>query len=235
MSQTATITKGTLPVGFCPATYQAMYDKFMDITTVVFNGTFSTYVMGSTVPTVDQQIYPWLRTGDATLNGWYIYSGGAWVRATAHPQRPGFVQDDYTSYANEATAKAAIELYDMYDAGTPFWRLADGTNGTPDLRGRSTMGAGAGTALTARTFGTSLGEENHILTTAEMPSHTHAIHCYNWSTTYVGGAPTLPLADFSFNEGTLEQVTNSAGSDTPHNTIHPVTCMWKIIRTSRIY
>ena len=57
----------------------------------------------------------------------------------------------------------------------------------PDLRGRLPMGAGtgtgqnasgtgapSGTAQTARTRGQWLGEETHLLTTAELASHTHA-------------------------------------------------------------
>ena len=57
----------------------------------------------------------------------------------------------------------------------------------PDMRGRFAMGAGTGTGLnssgsgaisgstqTARTVGQWLGEETHLLTTAELASHTHA-------------------------------------------------------------
>ena len=57
----------------------------------------------------------------------------------------------------------------------------------PDLRGRLPMGAGTGSGLnasgtglpsgsaqTARTRGQWLGEETHLLTTAELASHTHA-------------------------------------------------------------
>jgi len=57
----------------------------------------------------------------------------------------------------------------------------------PDLRGRLPMGAGtglgqnasgtgapSGTAQTARTRGQWLGEETHLLTAAELASHTHA-------------------------------------------------------------
>lgn len=65
---------------------------------------------------------------------------------------------------------------------------AAGLNFTlPDLRGRLPMGAGSGlglnssgtgapsgTAQTVRTRGQWLGEETHLLTTAELASHTHA-------------------------------------------------------------
>jgi microcystin-dependent protein len=57
----------------------------------------------------------------------------------------------------------------------------------PDLRGRLPMGSGtgvglnasgtgvtSGTAMTARALGAWFGEETHLLTTAELASHTHA-------------------------------------------------------------
>jgi len=43
----------------------------------------------------------------------------------------------------------------------------------PDSRGRVVGAIGQGSNLTNRTLGTSLGEENHQLTVAEMPAHTH--------------------------------------------------------------
>ena len=55
------------------------------------------------------------------------------------------------------------------------WALCDGNNNTPDLRGRFVLGSGAGTNLTARTIGQRGGEEKHILTTNEMPSHIHGV------------------------------------------------------------
>lgn len=55
------------------------------------------------------------------------------------------------------------------------WGVGDGstTFNLPDARGRVPMGAGTGSGLTARTVGQSGGEETHLLTTAEMPAHTH--------------------------------------------------------------
>lgn len=47
----------------------------------------------------------------------------------------------------------------------------------PDIRGRSTIGAGTGTGLSPRVLATLLGEENHILTPAECSqlAHLHSI------------------------------------------------------------
>lgn len=48
-----------------------------------------------------------------------------------------------------------------------------GRNATPDLRGRTLIGAGQGPGLSARLMGQQGGEENHKLTIAEMPAHKH--------------------------------------------------------------
>lgn len=64
---------------------------------------------------------------------------------------------------------------------TPLWSvlgtLYGGSGQTsfkvPDLRGRSPMGAGAGSGLTTRALAGTLGEEGHALITAENASHTH--------------------------------------------------------------
>jgi microcystin-dependent protein len=64
----------------------------------------------------------------------------------------------------------------MWSGATPpaGWALCDGSQGTPDLRGRFVLASGAGTGLTARTLGsTPGGKETHVLTTSEMPAHVH--------------------------------------------------------------
>lgn len=45
----------------------------------------------------------------------------------------------------------------------------------PDARGRNALGQGAGAGLTNRVLGDTGGEETHILTETEMPSHTHSL------------------------------------------------------------
>lgn len=52
------------------------------------------------------------------------------------------------------------------------WHLCDGTNGTPDLRGRFILGASASHAT-----GTTGGEEAHSLTPDENAPHDHAASC----------------------------------------------------------
>jgi microcystin-dependent protein len=45
----------------------------------------------------------------------------------------------------------------------------------PDLRGRTIIGTGHGTGLTARTLAQTVGEETHTLVAGEMPAHTHGV------------------------------------------------------------
>ena len=53
------------------------------------------------------------------------------------------------------------------------WKLCDGANGTPDLRGRFILCAGQGTSLTNRLIRATGGAETVALTVAQMPAHNH--------------------------------------------------------------
>ena len=55
----------------------------------------------------------------------------------------------------------------------PTWALCDGSNGTPDLRGRFILGVGQGAGLINRLLDTSGGLEEVTLTIAQMPAHNH--------------------------------------------------------------
>lgn len=60
--------------------------------------------------------------------------------------------------------------------GTTFG-AGDGstTFNLPDLRGRVPVGSGQGAGLTNRLLAQTLGEETHMLTITEMPSHNHTV------------------------------------------------------------
>jgi len=87
----------------------------------------------------------------------------------------------------------------------------------PDLRGRTPIGAGTGTGLTARTRGATVGAETHSLALAEIPEHSHTIATHGVSTTgnnsvlRVDGAPDV------------NRTTGNAGNNpaTAHNNMQP--------------
>lgn len=108
------------------------------------------------------------------------------------------------------------------------WALCDGTQGTPNLRGRFIVGAGGSYSV-----GNTGGKASHVLTTNEMPSHTHVqnahTHTQNshnhggWTATqqlsrnYAGGSGQLDSRssdngyglNTSRNEGLHKHVINS--------------------------
>lgn len=77
----------------------------------------------------------------------------------------------------------------LFAAAGTQWGAGDGstTFNLPDLRGRSPMGSGTGTGLTARTVGSLVGEERHTLVNGEMPAHNHG----GWT----GGMNSLSVND----------------------------------------
>jgi microcystin-dependent protein len=137
----------------------------------------------------------------------------------------------------------------------------------PDLRGRLPMGAGtgtgqnasgtgapSGTAQTARTRGQWLGEETHLLTTSEMPSHAHngatgdaGSHSHTLSKevlTYMGSGGSRydpypgsvwtgsPAAGLTIStQANHSHTIPSNGSDGRHATIPPVVVLNYIIKT----
>lgn len=113
-----------------------------------------------------------------------------------------------------------------FSSGTyPALNTLLGGTTLPDLRGRSPMGAGTGSGLTARTLGSNYGSETHTLSTAEMPSHTHdayyaSVNVQAGATAFnqVVGPPTTPIS------------SSSAGSGAAHANVHPVQAVHFIIK-----
>lgn len=103
------------------------------------------------------------------------------------------------------------------------WGAGDGstTFNVPDLRGRTAIGSGTGSGLTARTLAGTGGAETHQLSVAEMPSHSHAGLLLN-----AGNAFTI--------SGTGVGVGGNApstGGGGAHNNMQPFRVTNKIIKT----
>lgn len=104
------------------------------------------------------------------------------------------------------------------------WHMCDGTNGTPDLRGRFILGANTDHAI-----GTSGGEETHTLTVDEMPSHTHNFRSQNddmnasgVSDTNTNGHHYRGFADDSTESWlTFNDMVLAAGGSKAHNNMPP--------------
>ena len=98
----------------------------------------------------------------------------------------------------------------LFNAISYTWGGTGSSFNVPDLRGRTTIGAGSGTGLTFRALATYSGEETHVLVSGETPlvSHTHAFPVP--SSTF-----TVPSYTGSTSTGTSNTVSlNTAGGST---------------------
>jgi microcystin-dependent protein len=103
------------------------------------------------------------------------------------------------------------------------WGVGDGatTFNLPDLRGRTLVGAGVGTGLSARTLAALFGTETHVLTSAQIPSHTHGIPNQG-PLGFAAGSDSVTFsgAGYATNFGT---VFDGALSGAPGGQAHPNT------------
>jgi microcystin-dependent protein len=102
--------------------------------------------------------------------------------------------------------------------GTTFG-VGDGatTFNLPDLRGRGVIGVGQGASLTNRVLGAIGGEETHVLTVAEMPSHSHTLAVSLNPGNGLNGPGGTTGASSGANMGGI----NNTGGDGSHNTMQP--------------
>ncbi len=100
------------------------------------------------------------------------------------------------------------------------WALCDGSNNTPDLRGKFILGYGqgkdaSGANLTNRQMNEQGGEERHKLDVTEMPSHNHVHRHYVCS----GGNCNSSAGYQDSGDYSSRTTTNNAGGDASGNTI----------------
>lgn len=109
----------------------------------------------------------------------------------------------------------------LYAAWGTDHGIGDGltTFGLPDFRGRALICAGTGTGLTARANLSIGGFEAHILSTAEMPAHTHSKTLVFFNKSPSG---TFNLSSVAGTNDTVETMTtSSAGGGSAHNNMQP--------------
>lgn len=103
------------------------------------------------------------------------------------------------------------------------WLLCDGTQDTPDLRGRFILGSGNGAGLTNRNLNDKGGAEVHTLSIAEIPAHSHTFP----GDDQLGAAGYHAIIKFNYDasskskgNGHIYQTSNT-GEGRPHNNMPP--------------
>lgn len=125
---------------------------------------------------------------------------------------------------NTANADCAVSTGRGANAAADY--AANKTIALPKQLGRTIAGYGSGSGLTARALAKTVGEENHVLTAAELASHTHGQQARG----NVGGALTAAGQTGGGGIVSLDPSTTAAGSDTAHNTMQPTTFMNVMIK-----
>ncbi len=222
-------SSGTLPAGLALATtYWVINKTTNDFQVSLTRGGAAVDITGAGSGT-----HTWTQwcTGDNTTDTFY---------SEAH----GLSNGDIISFSSTGTLPVGItaltdyyvinKAADTFQVSTSFGGSAvnfttDGTVAAlsfqanflaPDLQGRVPVGKNGGTFATQ---GSSGGEETHVLTTAELAAHTHALSM--GTTTGAGG---LVLRGQS---AAADQATGSNGSGTAHNNLQPYLTIKYIIKT----
>ncbi len=131
--------------------------------------------------------------------------------------------------------------------GTTYGGDGRTTFALPDPRSRTPIQEGQGTNLTNRVLGSKGGEENHVLQTGEIPSHTHAAIASSASANR-GGPDGNLLATTSAGVGAIYSGTGTnltaslaptaianAGANQGHNDMQPYLTLNYIIALSGLF
>jgi microcystin-dependent protein len=184
------------------------------------------------------------------------------AEASLFPAQVGAITGQVIDYAGstipsgwqqcDGSAISRTTFSALFTAIGTTWGVGDGstTFNVPDLRGRTAVGAGTGSGLTARTLGQqAIGEEAHALSVAELAVHNHVINISDPGHSHVVtvniGTSTGPGSGYpqgNDNVGTNNHTTtadgtgitatsNNNGSGTAHNTMQPSAVLNKLIKT----
>ena len=130
--------------------------------------------------------------------------------------------------------------------GTTYGGDGRTTFGLPDLRGRTAVHPGNAPGLTNRIWGERGGQETHVLTVAELPSHNHTVNCLNEGGDQSNPGGHFPAGSASTGRGTTvdteyaTSISSSAstmnsgtiahtGGNLSHNNMQPYLCVFHCI------
>lgn len=191
--------------------------------------------ISTTAPTEAQAGTIWLNsTTNPNILG--IYDGSTWVtigtlNTTAHT----FAASGVTPYIGDQKFSAQTtnhgswllcngQSLDTTTYSGLFALIAYSFGGSganflaPDMRGRVPGAIGTGSGLSARTLGQTVGEETHLLITAEIPAHTHAPTSGNFVVD-IGSGGSIGL--IGGQNAQDQAVTASTGGGGAHNNMQP--------------
>ncbi len=134
----------------------------------------------------------------------------------------------------DGTAVDRVVFAPLFAVLGTTWGVGNGTTtfNIPDFRGRTLIGAGTGSGLTARSLGQqTIGEETHLLTGVESGI---AAHHHTTSSKGTGGAETIIAATNAGTGAALVSDTSTTGptnAASPHGNVQPSAVSRILIKT----
>lgn len=143
------------------------------------SGAFLTGQIGGLAPTSD--VGPWANNGH-----WWFWDTGTlmYVQESLTSNFPtgcvlefGGVSAPTGFLVCNGSAQLRTTFAALFAVIGVSFGIGDGSStfNLPDFRGRTPIGVGTGTGLTARVMGAQIGGENTTLSTPNLPSHAHSI------------------------------------------------------------
>lgn len=228
-----TLTAPSLPVNYCPTNYQQLANDIIGGTQATFNSAIgnSFFNFGSTVPALNNQIYPWLDE-----NGlWWVFGNGYWTRINPVPASGS----ERRIYVGNTTD---LQTYDGGNTNTPsnwsgpMWEVDTAFDARFPV-GVGTFAASGVVSVNGTTTSTAVaGEDKHTLVVGEVPSHTHQILDQYINLVQRGSADSGVFSATNRSEGTANLLpTTSSGGGAAHNNLPPFYGVYFIKRTTRVY
>jgi microcystin-dependent protein len=119
-------------------------------------------------------------SGNVNITGNYYQNGKLYVDPVPVGSILSFTGSTLPQYCGwcDGSAVSRSQYPELFTLIGTLYGSGDGqfTFNLPDLRGRDIIGAGQGTGLTNRSLAGKGGEENHTLTTNEIPAHNHDVY-----------------------------------------------------------
>lgn len=187
---------------------------------------------------VDGDLYAtsYYATGNYYLDTYVLIPAGTIVQSAAINEPAGWYNCDGRTLTIEVHPDLFAAIQFAYSNGN--FSGQDLSFNIPDMRGRVGVGVGQGASLTNRNLAGTGGEENHVLTVDEMPSHSHTSNATGGNSgglIRTTGNNTAVTVDGSSVEPDLYAATvaltiNNTGSNAAHNNMQPYLVLRYLIK-----